>query len=87
LVPIGCLCTVYALTRGIRAFQQKDVVKSQQMMKYRVGFQFLTLAAFVGYVGIDQFNLTLAPMYQDAMKTKEHDESEDKGLQQRTDQQ
>jgi hypothetical protein len=33
------------------------------MMRARVGAQFATLLIFVGYAGMDQFNLKFAPGY------------------------
>jgi Hypoxia induced protein conserved region len=72
LVPIGCAATVYFLASGLKSFQQRDPVRSQRMMKYRVMAQFVTLACFAGYVVLDrgweQLDFRVAPMYQDAKK-------------------
>lgn len=70
LVPIGCVATAYFLASGIKSFRDRDPIKSQRMMKYRVGAQFLTLMCFVGYVGLDNFDFRIAPMYQDVKKVE-----------------
>jgi hypothetical protein len=41
------------------------------MMRMRVGAQFATLAAFVGYIGFDNVNFSLAPNYYAAKKAEE----------------
>lgn len=41
------------------------------MMQMRVAAQFATLLAFIGYVGLDNFDTRLAPMYQEAKKDEE----------------
>ena len=46
-------------------------MKSQKMMRNRVMAQFATIMVFVGYMGMDNFDLRLAPMYQDAKKVEE----------------
>jgi hypothetical protein len=46
-VPIGCLVTVGVLINGVRAMKQKDRVKSQRMMRYRIAAQGATLIALV----------------------------------------
>jgi hypothetical protein len=56
---------------GIKSFQDRNPVKSQKMMQYRVGAQFVTLLCFIGYVGLDNFDLRIAPMYQEAKKARE----------------
>lgn len=38
------------------------------MMRARVGAQFVTLVVFIGYLGYEQFDLRLAPKYQDKKK-------------------
>ena len=43
---------------------------SQRMMRSRVAAQFATIIAFIGYMGVDQFDFRLAPMYQDAKKAQ-----------------
>jgi Hypoxia induced protein conserved region len=74
LVPIGCAATVYFLASGLKSFQQRDPVRSQRMMKYRVMAQFVTLACFAGYVALDRgwenLDFRVAPMYQDAKKAQ-----------------
>jgi hypothetical protein len=40
-------------------------------MRLRVGSQFATLLIFVGYYGIAQFDMRVAPMHQDALKIQE----------------
>jgi hypothetical protein len=66
------VATVYFLGSGIKSFRDRDPVRSQRMMKYRVMAQFVTLACFAGYVafdkGWDQLDFRVAPMYQDARK-------------------
>jgi hypothetical protein len=47
LVPIGCLITAGVLIRGIYAMKQRDSIKSQMMMRYRVGAQGVTILALV----------------------------------------
>ena len=65
LVPIGCVATAYFLVSGIKSFKDRDPLRSQKMMRARVGAQFLTLVVFFAYLGKDQFDLRLAPSYQD----------------------
>jgi Hypoxia induced protein conserved region len=64
-VPIGCCVTAYFLASGIRAFQKRDPVTSQRMMRNRVMAQFVTLICFIGYMGLEQADFRLAPMVQD----------------------
>ena len=45
----GALATVTALVMGVNAFQQGDQLKSQRMMRYRIGAQGATLAFFMYY--------------------------------------
>ena len=40
------------------------------MMKARVGAQFVTLMCFVGYMGLEQFDMRFAPLYQDVKKVE-----------------
>ncbi|KAL7521346.1 hypothetical protein ACHAWX_006019 [Stephanocyclus meneghinianus] len=61
LVPIGCLTTAYFLASGIRSFYNRDPVKSQTMMRLRVGSQFATIMIFVGYAGWNSFTFDFAP--------------------------
>ena len=70
LVPIGCVATAYFLASGIKSFSDRDPVKSQRMMRNRVAAQFATIMTFVAYMGADNFDLRLAPMYQDAKKVE-----------------
>jgi len=55
LVPIGCAATAYFLASGIKSFRDRDPVRSQRMMKYRVAAQFVTLMCFVGYIGWERY--------------------------------
>lgn len=57
--------TAYFLASGIRAFQKRDPVTSQRMMRNRVMAQFVTLICFIGYMGLEQADFRLAPMVQD----------------------
>lgn len=61
LVPIGCLTTAYFLGSGIKSFYNRDPIKSQKMMRLRVGSQFATLMIFIGYAGWSAFTLDFAP--------------------------
>lgn len=61
LVPIGCLTTAYFLGSGIRSFYNRDPVKSQKMMRLRVGSQFATILIFIGYAGWSSFSFDFAP--------------------------
>jgi hypothetical protein len=47
------------------------------MMRARVGAQFATLLIFVGYAGMSNFDLRLAPMYQDGKKAKQEQEQQE----------
>lgn len=38
------------------------------MMRGRVAAQFATIMIFIGYMGTQNFDLRIAPMYQDAKK-------------------
>ena len=40
------------------------------MMRNRVAAQFATIMVFIGYMGADNFDLRLAPMYQDAKRVE-----------------
>lgn len=79
MVPIGCAATAYFLASGIKSFRDRDPVKSQRMMKYRVMAQFVTLLCFVGYLGVDKLDFRLAPMYQDVKKVEAHLAAEKQG--------
>ena len=61
LVPIGCAVTTYCLVSGIKSFQNADMVRSQKMMRFRVTAQLATILVFVGYAGINSFDLSLRP--------------------------
>ena len=63
--------TAYFLGSGIGSFYKRDARRSQRMMRLRVGSQFATLLIFVGYYGIAQFDMRVAPMHQDALKIQE----------------
>ena len=73
LVPIGCLTTAYFLGSGIRSFYDRDAAKSQKMMRLRVGAQFATLMIFVGYAGMNAFNMDIAPGYHPKRKNDDKD--------------
>ena len=73
-MPIGCLVTAYFLASGISSFYKRDAVRQQKMMRLRVGAQFATLLVFVGYYGISNFDLRVAPMHQEAKKLQEDKE-------------
>merc|ERR1712157_511888 len=55
LVPIGCVVTAYFLGSGIRSFLRRDSVRSQKMMRFRVGSQMATILIFIGYAGYNNF--------------------------------
>mmetsp|Transcript_19070 Transcript_19070/g.52958 ORF Transcript_19070/g.52958 Transcript_19070/m.52958 type:complete len:146 (-) Transcript_19070:581-1018(-) len=76
LVPIGCIATVYFLGSGIKSFQNRETRRAQKMMRARVGAQFATLLAFIGYVGVGSFNVEIAPRYQQYKKHQEKLEAE-----------
>ncbi len=57
-VPIGCLITVGVLTKGLLAMKNKDVAKSQAMMRYRVAAQGCTLVALIAGTFITQLIYT-----------------------------
>ena len=61
LVPIGCITTAYFLGSGIKSFYNRDPVKSQTMMRLRVGSQFATILIFMGYAGWNSFTFDFAP--------------------------
>jgi hypothetical protein len=62
---------------GIKSFQDRNPVRSQKMMQLRVGAQFVTLLCFIGYVGLDEFDMRLAPMYQEAKKAEQAGDGEE----------
>ena len=74
-MPIGCAATLYFLVSGLRAFQKRDPMRAQKMMRARVGAQFATLATFVYYVGLNNVNFELAPAYYRAIEAKEKENS------------
>ena len=65
------MVTAYFLGSGIKSFYQRDSARSQKMMRARVGAQFATLLTFMAYVGVNNFDFTMAPMYQASKKAKE----------------
>lgn len=71
LVPIGCIATAYFLGSGIKSFKDRDPVRSQKMMRARVGAQLVTIVIFMGYLGYDQMDFRLAPAYQDKKKREQ----------------
>ncbi|CAF0752589.1 unnamed protein product [Brachionus calyciflorus] len=46
-VPLGCLVTIGVLAKGIIAMRNKDQIKSQRMMRYRIAAQGSTIIALV----------------------------------------
>lgn len=78
-MPIGCIVTAYFLGSGIRAFYNRDPARSQKMMRARVGAQFATLLTFVAYAGMSNFDLRIAPMYQEAKKAREEQKRQEEG--------
>lgn len=75
-MPIGCAATAYFLASGIKSFRDRDPVKSQRMMKARVMAQFATLMCFIGYLGVENLDFRIAPMYQDAKKIRAQQDSD-----------
>ena len=73
------MATAYFLASGIKSFRDRDPVRSQRMMKMRVMAQFATLMCFVGYIGLDGFDLRVAPMFQDAKKMANEKQGESRG--------
>lgn len=63
--------TAYFLVSGIKSFKNRDPRRAQKMMRARVGAQFATLLAFVGYIGYDSINFEVAPAYFNAKKAEE----------------
>lgn len=55
LVPIGAVLTAYCLGSGIKSFMNRDIARSQTMMRARVAAQFGTIAIFIGYAGFNEF--------------------------------
>ena len=70
-MPIGCLTTAYFLGSGIKSFYNRDAVKSQKMMRLRVGAQFVTLLCLMSYAGMNAVNFTIAPGYRGDKDEKE----------------
>jgi len=64
LVPIGCVTTAFFLGSGIKSFYNRDAIRSQKMMRARVGAQFATLLVLAGYAGMSALNFNIAPGYQ-----------------------
>jgi len=73
LVPIGCVGTAYFLASGIKSFYNRDAIRSQKMMRARVGAQFATLLVLAGYAGMSALNFNLAPGYH-PKKNSDEDE-------------
>ena len=71
LIPAGCALTTYYLASGMRSFYDRDMRKSQKMMRSRVTAQFVTLMIFIGYAGMSSFNLKIAPGYRGDEEKKE----------------
>ena len=70
--------TAYFLVAGIKSFKNRDQRRAQQMMRARVGAQFATLLAFIGYVGFDNVNFKIAPAYFEAKEAQKKFEEEQK---------
>jgi len=68
LVPIGCVVTTYFLGSGIKSFFDRDMRKSQKMMRARVSAQFGTILVFIGYAGWNSFNLALRPQAKETQE-------------------
>lgn len=73
-MPIGCGVTAYFLASGINSFYNRDAVKSQKMMRLRVGAQFGTLLVLIGYAGLNAVNFSITPGYHGDDKRKEEQE-------------
>lgn len=71
--------TVYYLGSGIKSFYNRDSARSQKMMRARVAAQFMTLAMFVGYTGLNEFDWTIAPMYQRSKQREAAIKAKDEG--------
>ena len=71
LVPIGCLVTAYFLGSGIKSFFDRDMRKSQKMMRARVAAQGATILVFIGYAGWNSFSFSFG-----APPTSKDDEKE-----------
>jgi len=68
------MATTYFLATGLRSFTKRDPVRSQRAMRNRVMAQFATLICFIGYMGVEQQDWRIAPMYQDSKKRKEEEQ-------------
>jgi len=73
LWSLATMLTTYFLVSGrggaaVRSFPKRDPVRSQRAMRNRVMAQFATLICFIGYMGVEQQDWRIAPMYQDAKK-------------------
>lgn len=75
LVPIGCVGTAYFLGSGIKSFYNRDAIRSQKMMRARVGAQFATLLVLAGYAGMSSLNFNIAPGYHGKQKDNNAEES------------
>lgn len=64
---------------GIKSFKDRDPVRSQKMMRARVGAQFVTLVIFMGYLGYEQLDFRLAPAYQDKKKYEQQLKAQEHG--------
>ena len=70
------LTTAYFLVSGFRYFQKRDPVNSQRMMRFRVMAQFVTIIAFVGYMGYEKADWRVAPMYQERLKQADQEQQQ-----------
>jgi len=75
LVPIGCVGTAYFLATGIKSFYNRDAIRSQKMMRARVGAQFATLLVLAGYAGMSSLNFNIAPGYHPKERFGDEEES------------
>lgn len=66
--------TAYFLASGIKSFYNRDAVRSQKMMRLRVGAQFTTLMILIGYAGMNSINFNIAPGYRGGDKDKTEEE-------------
>mmetsp|Transcript_13978 Transcript_13978/g.17605 ORF Transcript_13978/g.17605 Transcript_13978/m.17605 type:complete len:121 (+) Transcript_13978:146-508(+) len=65
LVPIGAIATAWCLGSGIKSFMNRDIARSQTMMRARVAAQFGTILIFIGYAGASNFQFNWIPEKRD----------------------
>lgn len=66
---LGLTCA--ALVRGLGAFASADRRTSQMMMRYRVGFQFCTVGAFVGGIYYKAYSAEITERQKKLALTRE----------------